>query len=215
MSVPPPLRRFTPQEYYRLERAAQYKSDYYDGEIFDLSGETARHSLIRGNIHRVIGNRLENTSYSVFDSNLRLAIRANGLRCYPDVSVFCDALKYDPDDDAIETVTNPTVLIEVLSASTEVYERAFKAQTYRRIQSLMAHILVSQDAPLAECYVRSQHGTWSLRDSAGLEASIVLPCLEMELPLREMYVGVEFEPEQPTFRYTHQRTAPCDEKQHM
>jgi Uma2 family endonuclease len=123
----PPRKRYTPQEYYALEREAAYKSDYYDGEIFAMAGGTIAHSLICSNLVREVGNRLKGGPCAAYESNLRLKVQATGLRCYPDVGVYCGAMERDPDDPKSETVINPTVLIEVLSESTEAYDRGFKA----------------------------------------------------------------------------------------
>src|SRR4051812_24533660 len=121
MSVAEPVKRYTPQEYYVLERAAAYKSDYYKGEIFAMSGGTVAHSRISSNLVREVGNRLKGSPCDAYESNLRLKVKATGLRCYPDASVYCGKLERDPEDSSGETVTNPTVLFEVLSPSTEAY----------------------------------------------------------------------------------------------
>src|SRR5579862_2344742 len=115
MTMPQRVKRYTPQEYYRLEDEAEFKSDYYKGEIFAMSGGTANHSLIAVNIAREIGNRLEGGPCRTFNSDLRLKIAATGLRTYPDVSVYCDGLEVDEEDPYGSTYVNPTVIFEVLS----------------------------------------------------------------------------------------------------
>src|SRR5436190_2986106 len=126
MGLPQPIRRFTPAEYYRMERDAPYKSDYYTGEIFAMAGGTARHSLICSNHVRELGNRLIDTPCVVYESNLRLKVKATGLRTYPATSVYCDPMERDEEDPYAETYTNPSVLFEVLSKSTEGYDRGLK-----------------------------------------------------------------------------------------
>jgi Uma2 family endonuclease len=98
MSLAEKVTRYTPQEYYALERAASYKSDYYDGEIFAMPDGTIAHSLITSNLVREVGNRLKGKPCSAYESNLRLKVKATGFRCYPDVGVYCGALERDPED---------------------------------------------------------------------------------------------------------------------
>jgi Uma2 family endonuclease len=192
MSLPRPIRFYTSKEYYQLERAADFKSDYFNGEIFNLSGGTSRHSLVALNIASEIRMRLKGKPCTTYESNLRLRVVSNGLRCYPDVSVYCDPLQYDPEDDGVEAVTNPTVLIEVLSKSTEAYDRGFKSRSYRTIQSLKAYALVSQATSFVETYIRQQDGTWQLRESTGLTASMSIAPIGVEISLAEIYERVEF-----------------------
>jgi Uma2 family endonuclease len=198
MALPQPVKRYTPQEYYVLERAAEYKSDYYQGEIFNMSGGTANHSLISMNVGREVGNLLKGKPCRAYESNLRLAILATGLRCYPDVSVYCGPLEFDPEDKSAETATNPTLVFEVLSKSTEGYDRGTKAENYRQIPSLRAYVLVSQRGPHVEIYERQTSGAWLLRDADGLDAALTLPAIGVDLPLSEIYAGVEFPPPEPT-----------------
>jgi Uma2 family endonuclease len=192
MSLPQPIRRYTPQEYYKLERTAEYKSDYYRGEIFAMAGGTPRHSLICSNIIRETGNRLKNTPCVVYESNLRLKNKITGLRNYPDAAVYCGPLEYDEEDTNRNTVTNPAVVFEVLSPSTEAYDRGFKALNYRRIESLKAYVLAAQDAAHVEIYLRQADNSWLLREEDGLESSLAIQPLGIDLPLAEIYAGVDF-----------------------
>ena len=198
MTLPQPVKRYTPQEYYALEREAEYKSDYYQGEIFAMAGGSASHSLITANVGREVGNRLKGKPCKVYESNLRLKITATGLRCYPDVSVYCGKLQFDPEDSASETATNPTLLVEVLSKSTEGYDRGLKAENYRQIESLRVYVLVSQVKAHVEIFERQGNGPWLLRDANGLDAVLKLPAIDIDLPLAEVYAGVEFPPPEPT-----------------
>ena len=150
MSISQHVRRFTPDEYYRLEAEADYRSEFYDGEIFAMAGGSARHSRICANILRHLGNKLEGTPCVPFGSDLKFRVKATGLRTYPDVSVYCGKRELDPDDPARQTYMNPTVLAEVLSPSTEQYDRGTKSVHYRRIESLKIILLVSQDEARVE-----------------------------------------------------------------
>jgi Uma2 family endonuclease len=192
MGIPQPKKRYTPQEYYELERDAPYKSDYYQGEIFAMAGGTTRHSLICSNLIRELGVALKKTPCVVYESNIRLKIKATGLRNYPDVSVYCSPLEYDEDDPEQNTVTNPTVLVEVLSKTTEAYDRGFKSQGYRQIESLQAYVLVSQNEPHIEIFQREPSGSWSLREVSGMESALNIPPLGIEVPLEEIYARVDF-----------------------
>jgi Uma2 family endonuclease len=192
MGLPQPIKRYTPEEYYRLERDAPYKSDYYDGEIFAMAGGSSRHALIASNINREVGNQLKGTPCAAYTADLRLKIRATGLRVYPDVGVYCGALEYDEQDTQSETATNPTLLFEVLSPSTEAYDRGFKSENYRRITSLQAYVLVSQDTPHVEVYAKQSDGSWMLREENRLDAAVELPVINVKLPLAEIYDRVEF-----------------------
>jgi Uma2 family endonuclease len=169
-----------------------YKSDYYAGEIFAMSGGTIRHSLICSNIGGELRERLKGKPCRAYESNLRLLTRKSGLRNYPDVSVYCGPLLRDEEDRTGETVTNPTVLFEVLSKSTEGYDRGLKAENYRSIESLKAYVLVSQERPHVEIFERQGNGTWLLREERGMEAVLAIPAIGVELPLAEVYDGVDF-----------------------
>ena len=199
-----PIRRYTPAEYYALEEKAEYKSDYYDGEIFpsgevgpdgqliSMAGGSVRHSLICSNIVREVGNRLKGTPCIAFESNVRLKIKATGLRTYPDVSIYCGPREYDPEDSSGQTLFNPTVLFEVLSPTTEGYDRGTKASHYRRLESLQTLVLVTQGFAHLEVHLRQTDGNWMIREYDGLEASLPLAALGIELPLGEIYDRVDF-----------------------
>lgn len=192
MGLPQPIQRFTVEEYYRLERDAAYKSDFYDGEIFSMAGGTRLHSLITTNISGELRQRLKDKPCTPYESNLRLKIKATGLRTYPDVSVYCGTMERDEEDRTGETFTNPTVLFEVLSPSTEAYDRGLKSQHYRKIESLRAYVFVSQMTSSAEVYERQADGSWRLRDFRGMEAVLPLAAIDVDLPLAEVYARVDF-----------------------
>ncbi len=192
MALPLTRKRFTPAEYYALEHDAVYKSDYYDGEIFDMSGGTSDHSLITTNLLGVVWQQLKGKPCKAYESNMRLMIAATGLRTYPDLSVYCAPLEYDPEDPRKTTAMNPTVVFEVLSPSTEMYDRSVKADSYRQVDTLKAHVLVSQVRPYVEIHERQPNGVWVTREVSGLDAVARLEAIGVELPLLEIYDGVEF-----------------------
>lgn len=194
MGLPQEKRSYTPEEYFRLEREAPYKSDYYNGEIFAMAGGTSRHSLIVMNIGGELRQRLKGAPCAAYESNQRLTIKSSGLRVYPDVSIYCGPLEYDELDTQSETATNPTVLFEVLSPSTEAYDRGLKSESYRQIVTLQAYVMISQDKPHVEIYERRPDGLWLLRDENGLNAVLKLTAVSVLLPLAEIYDRIEFLP---------------------
>ena len=197
MAVPQPKKRYTPAEYYALEHGAAYKSDFYDGEIFDMSGGTSTHSLITANIVGALWQRLRGGPCRVYEANMRLHVSATGLRTYPDVNIYCRPMEFDPDDPQKTTATNPTMVFEVASPSTERYDHVFKAEHYRRVESLQAYAFVAQDRPHVEVYRRQTGGSWLLSEASGLDAVIRLEAIGVDLPLAEAYDGVEFPPVVP------------------
>jgi len=192
MGLPKLVKRYTPQEYYELEREAEYKSDYYQGEIFAMAGGTKSHSRICSNISQQLGNRLEGTNCVNYQSDLRVKVKATGLRTYPDASVFCGPMEADPEDPAGQTYTNPAVLFEVLSKTTEAYDRGLKCEHYRRIESLNTIVLLWQKEPRARIYERQQHGSWLAREVSGMDSILPIASLEVEVPLAKLYDQVDF-----------------------
>ena len=192
MSQVQQIRRYTPDEYYRLEVQADHRSEYFAGEIFAIAGGSARHSRICANILGDLWSKLKGKPCVPFGSDLKLRVNATGLRTYPDVSVYCGTLELDPDDPAKQTYTNPTVLIEVLSPSTEQYDRGTKSVHYRRIESLKTILLVSQNEARVEEHVKQVDGSWSLREYEGIDKVLPLQAIGVELPLAAIYQGVDF-----------------------
>lgn len=192
MAIPLAKHYLTPEEYYILGRATDVRHDYYDGEIFDMSGGTIVHSRICSNIIGELSRQLKGSPCAAFEANLRLFIRASGLRCYPDASVFCGPLETDPQDSEGETVTNPTVVFEVPSPSTSKYYQGFKSDNYRMIPSLKAYALVSQKSPSVHAFFRQEDGSWLPMEIDSLDGTLQLPAINVELPLKEIYDRVDF-----------------------
>jgi Uma2 family endonuclease len=192
MTLPQPNYRCTPEEYLARERDAAERHEFYHGEVFAMSGGTPDHSLIISNVNGELRTRLKGKPCRVYDSNLRIRIPRTTLYTYPDVSVICGDRQFDLLDARRETVTNPTLIVEVLSPSTEAWDRGGKFQNYRQIESLREYVLVSSDKPLVEAYLRQQDGTWVLSPFAGPEARARLVSLGVELDLAEVYSGVQF-----------------------
>ncbi len=185
--------RFTPEEYYALERNAEFKSEYINGEIIAMAGGSSRHSLIKSNLIRELGNRLKGRPCAPYDSDQRLRVPETGLRTYPDAAVYCGKMEYDAEDSQAETATNPTAVFEVLSDSTEAYDRGAKASHLRRLASLQAYVLISQHLPLVEMAHTTPGKGWVLTEAAGLDSHLEIPCLNISLSLAELYDRVTFD----------------------
>ena len=185
-----PTKRYTPQEYLALERKAETKSEYYRGEIFAMSGASRIHNLISGNLFALIWNQLRGRACVVFNSDMRVKVDWSGLYTYPDVSALCGEPEFD--DEHVDTLLNPSVLVEVLSPSTEDYDRGGKFELYRQIPSLRDYLVVAQDRVFVEHHTRSDDGSWRLVDHRALEDELVLCSIGCSLKLRDIYDKVEF-----------------------
>jgi Uma2 family endonuclease len=192
MSVAEQVRKLTEAEYLALERAAESKSEFIEGEMFAMAGGTRWHSIIEGNLIREFGNHLKGRACVPFTSNLRLKVEATGLLTYPDLSVACGEQKFLDTD--VDTLLNPTIIAEVLSDSTEGYDRGTKFDHYKKISSLREYLLVRQKEPCVEQFIRQPSGDWLLRQAVGLEATLVIPSLEITIALSEIYANVKFVP---------------------
>jgi Uma2 family endonuclease len=192
MSSARPVTRLTEAEYLRLERQAETKSEYFDGEMFAMAGGTRPHSLVATNLVAELRGRLKATDCVVYNSNLRVKVEATSLFTYPDVSVACGRQRFLDDEE--DTLLDPIVVIEVLSDSTEAYDRGKKFEHYRQIPTCREFLLVSQKEPRIEQFIRQANGEWTLREAAGLEAEIRLPSLGIVLPLAEVFAKVQFAP---------------------
>ena len=184
--------RLSPQEYLELERKAEFKSEFLDGEMFAMAGGTPQHSLIATNLASEFSSRLKAHTCTAYNADLRIKIEETGLFTYPDLSVICGPLQFAEGTN--DTVLNPTLLVEVLSNSTEAYDRGKKFENYRQIPELREYLLVSQKEPRIEQFVRQEKEQWLLLEAAGLEATLALPSLEIKISLAEVFAGVEFAP---------------------
>ena len=190
MGLPQRASVLSPDEYLAIERQAPYRSEYYAGEIFAMAGGSPRHSRIKTNVLTQLNLRLQNQPCTPYDSDLRIRVPETNLYTYPDASVICGDLEFD--DEQNDTVLNPTLIVEVLSPSTEAYDRGMKFDQYRRLESLREYVLVSQDAPRIERFLRNDDGTWNLAVVNGLEESVNLLSIGVTLPLAEVFLKVDF-----------------------
>lgn len=183
------------EEYLAREGRAETKSEYYRGEVFAMSGGTRSHATIVGNVFGQLFNELRGKPCRPANSDQRIYIPKVGLHTYPDVSVTCgppQSEKIDP-----QANSNPTLLVEVLSNSTEAYDRKHKFDFYKQIPSLLEYVLVSQDEARVEKFVRSGDGGWTLFTVLGRESEVSFESIECRLSLADIFEGVEFPPVDP------------------
>ncbi len=196
MALPQTIHRLTEKEYLAIERVADgVKNEFHDGEMFAMSGGTRWHSRIGTNVSVEFGNKLRKHRCQPFNAELRLKVDETGLYTYPDLSVVCGEPEFV--DDEMDTLKNPTLIVEVLSDSTEGYDRGRKFEHYRQISSLKEYLLVSQYEAHIEQFIRQPNNEWLLRDTVGLKAKLALPSLGITIALREIYAGVDFSPNRP------------------
>lgn len=178
-------------QYLDLELRTGQRHEYFRGEAFAMVGGSPRHSLIATNFSAEARQRLNPGPCVAYNSDLRIKVSSNGLYTYPDATIICGELQLDSD--IPDTVVNPTVLAEVLSDSTEHYDRGRKAMWYRSIPSLNALVLISQDRPHVECFTRQTTGGWLLTEATELTDTLVLKPLGISIPLAEIYRNVQFQ----------------------
>jgi Uma2 family endonuclease len=196
MSTVPHKKYYTAEEYLGLEKASPYKSEYYRGEIFAMAGASFSHNVIVANLVASLHSQLKGTPCRPLASDQRVRVSKSDRYTYPDVTVLCGEPLFDKLDD--QSIINPRVIIEVLSDTTEKYDRGTKLNFYRELESLAEYILVSQNAPHLEQYVRQANNSWLLTCSEGLDASLLIKSMQCRLLLAEIYDGVTFD--EPTTR---------------
>ena len=188
-------RKLTVAEYLAFERASETRHEFFRGEVFAMNGGAPEHSVIGLNIGGELRGRLKHRPCQIYNGDTRIRVDISGLYTYPDVSALCGKPKFD--DERGDTLLNPSLLVEVLSPSTEAYDRGKKFEHYRRIPSLTEYLLVSQDQCLVERYSRMDDGDWRLTVFNRSEDVVVLESLDCELPLTEIYLKIEFPAQEP------------------
>ena len=186
-------RMITAEEYLEAEHVALDRHEYDYGEVLMMAGCTDQHETIFGNTYDGLRKRLKGTECSVKSSNMRIAIKSGGRYVYPDVSVVCGGSQFDPLDENLTTIINPKVILEILSASTERYDRGKKLADYLGMETLEEYVLVSQFEPRIDVFTRQLDGPWAFAFYTGLEAVARLRSLDIDLPLSEIYSGVRFD----------------------
>jgi Uma2 family endonuclease len=187
-------RLVTPAEYLVQERRALDKHEYHQGAIIPMTGASRRHNLIAGNIYATLHAQLRRRLCEVYISDMRVRIPATDRYTYPDVAVVCGRPYFE--DAEVDTLLNPTVLVEVLSTSTESYDRGEKFQAYRTLDSLADYVLVAQDQVLVEHFVRQSDGFWLFSERRELHQLLPIPAIGCEIAVADIYERVQFDPEE-------------------
>jgi Uma2 family endonuclease len=180
--------RFTAEQYLALERKADSRSEFCDGFIIAMAGGSREHNIIAGNVHGEIRSQLKGRPCEVYMSDMRVRVNPTGLFTYPDVVALCGEACFL--DEKADTLLNPTLIVEVLSSSTESYDRGDKFMHYRRLESLREYVLVSQDKVLVERFTR-QGEQWLLTEFRNMDETLRLDSIDSAVPLREIYARIE------------------------
>ena len=182
----------SPEEYVSLDRKAEVRSEYFNGDMVAMSGGSREHNLIVTNMVGELRLQLKGRPCEVYPSNMRVKISATGLYTYPGVVVVCGDPQFE--DESVDTLTNPTLIAEVLSDSTEAYARGAKFGHYRKVDSLMEYLLVSQNESRIEQNVRQAAGPWLRSEIRGLKSRLELPSIQCAVDLAEIYERIVFPP---------------------
>ncbi len=185
-----PKHYITPEEYLHCERKADFRSEYFQGEMFAMASASANHNLIVLHTGASLRDQLKKRPCRVYPSDLKLRIEATGLYTYPDVSIVCGEPQLESNHG--DVLLNPIVLVEVLSDSTEAYDRGKKFQHYRTIPSLKHYVLIAQDRHSIDCFTRTSDESWLLTSCQSFEEKVELSAIECELAASEVYDKVAF-----------------------
>ncbi|MFK7818236.1 MAG: Uma2 family endonuclease [Planctomycetaceae bacterium] len=193
MATAPDSNRFmTVEEYLAFERASETKHEFYRGEVFAMGGASTTHNRIVRNVNRRFDEQFDDRECEVLASDQRVKVLSTGLYTYPDLVVVCGKMEFE--DDTFDTLLNPQVVIEVLSDSTEAYDRGKKFALFRELDSLRSYVLISQKEPRVEVFTRHESGDWMMRDAVGMDATIELSAIDVSLRLQDVFKRVEFPP---------------------
>ena len=187
MSTLPPT-FLTPEQYLEIERKAEYKSEYYQGEMFAIAGVPEAHNLLVVNLILILGQQLFERPCQLYPSDMRVMTPA-GLYTYPDVSAVCVEPRFA--DHSFDILLNPALIVEVLSPSTEAYDRGRKAEQYRAIESLTDYLLVASDRIHVELLTRQEGGSWLMREFSRPDESIELQSIDCRIALATLYRKID------------------------
>lgn len=183
---------YTPEEYLAMEQTADHKNEFFQGEIFALAGGSSNHNLITGNMHTELNIALRGKPCRVYVNDMRLLVKRNGLYTYPDVMVVCGKVEFVARRN--DTLTNPIVIVEVLSPATHSYDRVKKFSLYKQLDSLREYILVdSEQVHVTRLYRVQDSGQWMIEMEDARDAILRLESLGCEIPLARLYDKIEFE----------------------
>lgn len=185
----PEVKYLSEKEYLAFERNALDKHEFYKGEVFAMSGASFKHNLIESNLRGLLHNFLKGKQCREFGSNLRIHIPSNSLYTYPDILVLCK----EPDfvDEEFDTITNPSIIIEILSPSTADYDRGAKFDLYREILTLKEYLLIDSKTVHTVLYTKNNDSTWILSETKNLTDNILLPSIDFKISLADIYEGFD------------------------
>jgi len=187
-TVPKP--RYTPEQYLAIERAADFRSEFYHGEMFAMVGASRKHNLVAGNVFGELRQQFKGRKCEVYQSDMRVKINATGLYTYPDVVATCDDPRFE--DEHVDTLVNPKVIVEVLSPSTELWDRGKKFEHYRNIPSLREYVMIAQDHVLVERFAINADGQWVLSEYRTLDDVLLLNSISCQIKLSDVYARIDF-----------------------
>ena len=192
MTAQPQKKKYTPEEYVALEEKAEYKSEYVKGYIFKMAGGTEAHITISFNATKLFADKLRGKCRA-YQSDMKVWVEEVGTYFYPDVTVVCGERRFHKGKRDI--VENPILLVEVLSQSTKEYDKNDKFFTYQHIESFQEYVLISQNQPAVQQYIRQTDGGWKYKATIGLNSEVYFESVDATLSLQEIYDLVEFEEE--------------------
>ena len=184
------IQKISEEEYLAGEHQSEIKHEYVRGEVFAMAGAKRGHNLICTNIVRKYGNTIVGKGCEIYQSDMRVQVKSSGSYRYPDIVIVCGEPQFT--DDELDTLMNPTILIEVLSPTSANRDRGEKLAEYRQLESLQEYLLISQDTPHIEHLLRQKDNTWLLSDTIGLDASLNLASIGCTLAMAEVYERVSF-----------------------
>jgi Uma2 family endonuclease len=181
----------TEAEYLAFERSSETKHEFLDGTIYAMAGASLSHNRICAHTIIRLGMQLQDGPCEVIPGDMRLKVEATGLYTYPDISVVCGDTQLVEGE--FDTLLNPVLIVEVLSPSTESYDRGKKFHHYQQLESLQEYVLIAQDSPRIERFLRQDDGTWILTNVTGMDGSLQLASIQAVLKLADVYERVTFE----------------------
>jgi Uma2 family endonuclease len=187
----PPRHHYTLEEYFALEHASEARFEYWDGEIICMSGGTERHYTISDGLHIKLARLLEGRDCRAFSGSVPIYTPSLPPYRYPDASVVCGKPVFT-NLGGIDALTNPTLVIEVLSPGTERLDKEPKREAYQKLASVKEYLLISQDAPHVTQYVRRGR-RWVRKDSSDLAAALELPSIKIQILIGDIYEGITFD----------------------
>jgi Uma2 family endonuclease len=185
-----PKRRFTEAEYLAIERTAEFKSEYYNGQLFAMAGTSPQHNRIKENVIGEIFSQIKKSPCQSFSSDQRVLSVSNRHYFYPDIVIVCGTLEYAEQDK--NTLVNPQVIFEVLSESTEEYDRTVKFESFSKLPSLKEFVFIRQKYPIVERFTKKDDRTWNFRMFSDLNESFSLTTIPVQVAMADIFRGVEF-----------------------